>query len=196
MRAKEFLPEAPTNLGGALRSMALQQKAAKTTGQLDPNAAKTGQGTQGTQGSVSATQTTTGGQQTAQPTQTNTASTAPAKPGVMGSFISGLTGGKASSIGGMAKNAAASAGNKLGMRQTTAALQSDLDNPQSLADLNKPGTLDQAMSVQQGQTLDIPNFGQVKITKTGPQGLELDTSKVPGLGLPKVTINPKDLLKK
>jgi hypothetical protein len=193
MRAKEFLPEAPTNLGGALRSMALQQKAAKTTGQLDPNAAKTGQGTQGTQGSVSATQTTTGGQQTA---QTSTTPAAPAKPGVMGSFISGLTGGKASSIGGMAKNAAASAGNKLGMRQTTAALQSDPNNPQSLADLSKPGTLDQAMSVQQGQTLDIPNFGQVKITKTGPQGLELDTSKVPGLGLPKVTINPKDLLKK
>jgi hypothetical protein len=193
MRAKEFLPEAPTNLAGALRSMALQQKAAKTTGQLDPNAAKTGQGTQGTQGSVSATQATTGGQQTA---QTSTTPAAPAKPGVMGSFISGLTGGKADSLGGIAKNAAASAGNKLGMRQTTAALQSDLNNPQSLADLNKPGTLDQAMSVQQGQTLDIPNFGQVKITKSGPQGLELDTSKVPGLGLPKVTINPKDLLKK
>jgi hypothetical protein len=193
MRAKEFLPEAPTNLAGALRSMALQQKAAKTTGQLDPNAAKTGQGTQGTQGSVSATQATTGGQQTA---QTSTTPAAPAKPGVMGSFISGLTGGKADSLGGIAKNAAASAGNKLGMRQTTAALQSDPNNPQSLADLNKPGTLDQAMSVQQGQTLDIPNFGQVKITKSGPQGLELDTSKVPGLGLPKVTINPKDLLKK
>jgi hypothetical protein len=193
MRAKEFLPEAPANLAGALRSMALQQKAAKTTGQLNPNAAKTGQGTQGTQGSVSATQATTGGQQTA---QTSTTPAAPAKPGVMGSFISGLTGGKADSLGGIAKNAAASAGNKLGMRQTTAALQSDPNNPQSLADLNKPGTLDQAMSVQQGQTLDIPNFGQVKITKSGPQGLELDTSKVPGLGLPKVTINPKDLLKK
>jgi hypothetical protein len=193
MRAKEFLPEAPTNLAGALRSMALQQKAAKTTGQLDPNAAKTGVGTQGTQGSVSATQTTTGGQQTA---QTGTSSAAPEKPGIMGNFISGLTGGKASSIGGMAKNAAASAGNKLGMRQTTAALQSDPNNPQSLADLNKPGALDQAMSVQQGQTLDIPQFGQVKITKSGPQGLELDTSKVPGLGVPKVTINPKDLLKK
>lgn len=193
MRAREFLPEAPTNLAGALRSMALQQKAAKTTGQLDPNAAKTGLGTQGTQGSMSATQTTTGGQQTA---QNGTASTAPEKPGIGSSFISGLTGGKASSIGGIAKNAAASAGNKLGMRQTTAALQSNPNDPQSLADLNKPGALDQAMSVQQGQTLDIPQFGQVKITKSGPQGLELDTSKVPGLGVPKVTINPKDLLKK
>ena len=193
MRAKEFLPEAPTNLAGALRSMALQQKAAKTTGQLDPNAAKTGVGTQGTQGSMGATQTTTGGQQT---TQNGVASTAPQKPGIGASFISGLTGGKADSLGGMAKNAAASAGNKLGMRQTTSALQSDPNNPQSLADLNKPGALDQAMSVQQGQTLDIPQFGQVKITKSGPQGLELDTSKVPGLGVPKVTINPKDLLKK
>ena len=190
MRAKECLPEDPVNLGGALRSMALQQKAAKTTGQLDPNASKTGVGTQGTQGSVGATQTTTGGQQTA---QNGVAGTAPQKPGIGASFISGLTGGKADSLGGMAKNAAASAGNKLGMRQTTAALSND---PNAVADLNKPGALDQAMSVQQGQTLDIPNFGQVKITKTGPQGLELDTSKVPGLGVPKVTINPKDLLKK
>ena len=196
MRAKEFLPEAPTNLAGALRSMALQQKAAKTTGQLDPNAAKTGVGTQGTQGSVSATQTTTGGQQTA-----------PEKPmGIGASFVSGLTGGKSQQLGadgkpiglaGVAKQGASNlAANKLGMRQTTAALQTDPNNPQSLADLNKPGALDQAMSVQQGQTLDIPQFGQVKITKTGPQGLELDTSKVPGLGVPKVTINPKDLLKK
>jgi hypothetical protein len=47
-----------------------------------------------------------------------------------------------------------------------------------------------------GQTIKLPNVGDIKVVKSGPQGIELDTSKAPTIGVPKITLDPRDLLKK
>jgi hypothetical protein len=52
------------------------------------------------------------------------------------------------------------------------------------------------MALKPGQTIDLPNVGKIKVTKSGPQGIELDTSQAASIGVPKLTLNPKDLLQK
>lgn len=41
-----------------------------------------------------------------------------------------------------------------------------------------------------GQEIDFPGLGRIKVLRSTPAGLELDTSKVPNLQLPKITIDP------
>lgn len=188
MRAREFLlKEAEPTLADALRAAAAQQQAAQQPkiGQpADPNAVKQAVGAQPAQGSASPTQVTPGG-------------TPPAanKPmGIGQSFISGLTKGKADSLGGVAgmakqgiKNVAA---NQLGMKNTVAAM----GQPRTQTPMQKPEELGAAL--KPGQTIDLPNVGKIKVTKSGPQGIELDTSQAASIGVPKLTLNPKDLLQK
>lgn len=191
MKIQELL-EAGPNLADALRAAAEKQMQAsqpKMGQPVDPNAVKQAQGTQGTAGTTAPTQATTGGTQTPQN----------GVKGIGASFVSGLTKGKADSLGGMAtmakqgiKNVAA---NQLGMKNTVAAL--DKNAPQSAqqpAQIEKPEDL--GMALKAGSMIDLPNVGKVKVVKSGPQGIELDTSQAPSIGIPKLTLNPKDLLQR
>jgi hypothetical protein len=81
------------------------------------------------------------------------------------------------------------AANQLGMKNTVAAV-----NGQQSAPIEDPNEL--GMAFKPGQTIDLPNVGKIKVTKSGPQGIELDTSQAASIGLPKLTLNPKDLLQK
>lgn len=177
MRIQELLETGP-NLADALRAAAINQMQAGQP--KDPNALKQTQSTQGTQGTASPTQATTGGTKTAQN----------GVKGIGQSFISGLTKGKADTLGGMVKQGAKNvAANQLGLKNTVAALGSTKpDQMQDPADLG--------MSLKAGQTIDLPNVGKIKVTRSTPQGIELDTSQAPSLGIPKLSLNPKDLLKR
>ena len=44
----------------------------------------------------------------------------------------------------------------------------------------------------QGQDIELPQLGKVKVNRVTPNEIELDTSKT-GLGVPKVKLNPRDL---
>ncbi len=192
MRIQELLETGPS-LADALRAAAekqMQSNQPKIGQPTDPNAVKQGVGTQTAQGTAAPTQATPGG--------TKTTQTAP--KGIVGSFVSGLTKGKADSLGGVAgmakqgiKNVAA---NQLGMKNTVAALDkmSAPKSAQQPAQLQNPEDL--GMSLKPGNTVDLPNVGKIKVTKNTPQGIELDTSQAPSIGLPKLTLNPKDLLQK
>jgi hypothetical protein len=188
MRAREFLREAQPNLADALRAAAEQQKTAqqpKIGQQTNPNAVQQPAGTQGTQSSTAPTQTPTPGA---------------TKPmGIGASFAAGLTKGKSQQLGpdgkplglaGVAKQGVKNiAANQLGMKNTVAAV-----NGQPAAPIEDPNEL--GMAFKPGQTIDLPNVGKIKVTKSGPQGIELDTSQAASIGLPKLTLNPKDLLQK
>ena len=201
MRANEFVfREANNSLGDALRAMAQQQQAQKP-GQKNLNATQAPVGTQGTQSSVAPTQATSGGTQTPQNGTQQTPQTpagAPTKPGVLGSFISGISGGKADSLGGLAKQGAVSAAQKAGLGQTVSAVGQALSPdkiPTGKSNIfAKPAEVGAAF--KPGQVIKLPNVGDIKVGRVGPQGIELDTSKAPSIGVPKLTINPKDLLRK
>jgi hypothetical protein len=189
MRIQELLETGPS-LADALRAAAEKQMQAnqpKIGQPQDPNAVKQGVGTQTAQGTAAPTQVTPGG--------TQTGATKPA--GIGQKFISGLTNGKADSLGGvadMAKQGAKNiAANQLGMKNTVAA-PGKTSSAQQPAQIQKPGDL--GMAIKPGNTINLPNVGKVKVTKSGPQGIELDTSQAPGIGIPKLTLNPKDLLQK
>ena len=188
MKIQELLENAP-NLADALRAAAEQQMQAgapKVGQQTNPNAMKQPAGTQGTQSSTAPTQTPTAGAK---------------KPlGIGASFVSGLTKGQSQQIdpktgkklglSGVAKQGVKDfASDQLGMKNTVAAVSSQ--QPDQIQD---PGDL--GMALKPGQTIDLPNVGKIKVTKSGPQGIELDTSQAASIGLPKLTLNPKDLLKK
>jgi hypothetical protein len=191
MRAREFIiKEDSPSLGDAIRAAALKQANTPQLGQ-DPNAVKQPSGSQSSQGTVPPGSATTGG------TQTPQAANKPA--GIGASFISGLTKGKASSIGGMGdlakqgvKNFAA---NKLGMTNTVGAINNTSSDPIAA---NKAMAAPQNANIAftPGQTIKLPNVGDIKVVKSGPQGIELDTSKAPTIGVPKITLDPRDLLKK
>jgi hypothetical protein len=189
MRAREFLREAEPNLADALRAAAEQQKAAqqpKIGQQTNPNAVQQPAGTQGTQSSTAPAQTQPAGAK---------------KPlGIGAAFAAGLTKGKSQQIdpntgepmglGGVAKQGAKNfAANQLGMKGTVSALSGQ--QPEPIEDPTELG-----MAFKPGQTIDLPNVGKIKVTKSGPQGIELDTSQAAAIGLPKLTLNPRDLLQK
>jgi len=188
MKIQELLENAP-NLADALRAAAEKQMQAgmpKVGQQTNPNAMKQPAGTQGTQGSTAPTQTPTAGAK---------------KPlGIGASFVAGLTKGKSQQVDpntgktlgltGVAKQGAKNfATNQLGMKGTVNALSSQ--QPDQIQDPEDLG-----MSLKAGQTIDLPNVGKIKVTKSGPQGIELDTSQAASIGIPKLTLDPKDLLKR
>lgn len=171
MRAREFIKEAPgPNLANALMAVALQQKQKAQQAKMgqEPNKDTQAQGSVGSQ-----------------PT-TVTPSTQPEKPlGAGGSFISGLTGGKASSLGDLANIGIAKGANAMGMNKTASGIAGAFGKPEELG-----------ANVQAGQTLDVPDLGKIVITKSGPQGIEIDASQAPKLGVKKMTVDPKTLMKK
>jgi len=195
MRAREFLREVGPNLADALRAAAEKQMQAgqpKLGQPTDPNAVKQPAGTQGAQGTAAPAQATTGG--------TKTAQNGVQKPlGIGASFAAGLTKGKSQQLGpdgkplglsGVAKQGAKNfAANQLGLKGTVNAIDS-----QTPAQIQNPADL--GMSLKAGQTIDLPNVGKIKVTKSSPQGIELDTSQAQSLGVPKLTLNPKDLLQR
>jgi hypothetical protein len=188
MKIQELLENAP-NLADALRAAAEKQMQAgmpKVGQQTNPNAVQQPGGTQGTQGSTAPTQTPTAGAK---------------KPlGIGASFAAGLTKGKSQQIDpntgktlgltGVAKQGAKNfATNQLGMKGTVNALSGQ--QPEPIEDPTELG-----MAFKPGQTIDLPNVGKIKVTKSGPQGIELDTSQAAAIGLPNLTLNPRDLLQK
>lgn len=196
MRAKEFLVReaGQDSLGNALRSMMAQAQKNQQAQSKDLNATQKPQSAQGTQGTVAPNQAASGGNQTP---QNGTAKVASGPAGVASNFISGMTGGKASSLGGvkdMAKQGVKDfAANTLKMPNTVSAASGAA--PTGVF-AKQPTPAELSAAFKAGNSFDIPNVGKVTVTKAGPQGLELDTSKAPSLGVPKVTVNPKDLLKK
>lgn len=186
------LLEADLNLADALRAAAEEQRAAQQpgTGQsADPNAVQQSAGTQGTQGTANPSQVTPGG-------ASATSDAAKKSMGIGASFAAGLTKGKSQKLGldgkpiglsGVAKQGVKNiAANQLGMSNTMAAMGgTPVQKPEELSTAFKPG-----------QTIDLPNVGKIKVTKSGPQGIELDTSQAASIGVPKLTLNPRDLLQR
>lgn len=204
MRAKEFIArEASGSLANMIRQAATSQQK-KPMGQPAPqdrNQMKTGVQPQTSVGSVSPTQASAtqqpgGGTQTP---QDGTNTTAPAKkPGVMGSFISGMTGGQASSLGSLAKMGAARAVGAAGLNSVAGDIdQSRIDKERGMG--NEPPELDprQLMTtLKPGTQLDHPELGKLKINKVTPQGIEIDASQSPELGMGKITLDLKSLAQK
>lgn len=193
MRAKEFVVReaGSETLGNALRAMMSQSQQAKPGQPKDPNATQTPQAAQGAQSAVAPTQATSGGTQTQQPAK---------KPGIVGSFVSGLTGGKATSLGSAVKLGAAKVAGSAGLptaqgdiEQNVANAEYDKRAAQSNAFANPA---DVGAAFKAGQKITLPNVGDITVSRVGPQGVELDTSKAPSIGVPKLTVNPKDLLKR
>lgn len=190
MRAREFILEKGPSLADQLRQAVVAQKG-QQMGQKPPsdtNQMKTGVSSQGTAGSVPASQASAQ-QQPSGGTQTPQDGTKPM--GALGGFISGLTGGKASSLSGLAGVGAATAMQGAGLNKTVDATASVLDkdmsnlSPQQLSTILKPG-----------QQLTHPELGKIKINKVSPQGLEIDTSQSPQLGVKKMNIDLKTLAQK
>lgn len=198
MKIRELF-ETGLNLGDALRAAAEKQMQAgmpKIGQPADPNAVKQPAGTQGAQGTAAPAQATTGGTQTPQ--------NGVKKPlGIGASFAAGLTKGKSQQLGpdgkplglkGVAKQGVKNvAANQLGLKNTVAAINGP-QSTQEPAQLQDPQEL--GMNLKPGSTIDLPNVGKIKVTKSGPQGIELDASQAPSLGVPKLTLNPKDLLQR
>lgn len=197
MRAREFLikEQSPDSLGNALRSLMAQSKSNQQsqTAPKDVNATQQPQGAQGGQGTLAPSQASSSGAQQA-----------PAKPGVLGNFISGLTGGKATSLGSVAKLGAAKVAGGAGLNSVKTDIQQNVADKeyakqagQGQGQSNIFGSpADANIAFKPGQKINLPNVGDITVGKVGPQGIELDTSKAPSIGVPKLTINPKDLLKK
>jgi hypothetical protein len=197
MRAKEFVVReaGSETLGNALRAMMAQSQQAKPGQPKDLNTTKTPQAAQAAQGTVAPSQATSGGTQTAQPAK---------KPGIIGSFTSGLasslTGGQATSLGGAAKLGAAKLAGAAGLKTA----QGDIEQNVANAEYQKrtaqsdvfSNPSDVGAAFKAGQKITLPNVGDITVSRVGPQGVELDTSKAPSIGVPKLTVNPKDLLKK
>jgi hypothetical protein len=195
MRAREFLikEQSPDSLGNALRSLMAQSKSNQQsqTAPKDVNATQQPQGAQGTQGALAPAQASSSGAQAA-----------PAKPGIVGSFISGLTGGKATSLGSAAKLGAAKVAGGAGLNSVKTDIQQNVADTEYAKQAGQGQSnifgspADANVAFKPGQKITLPNVGDITVGKVGPQGLELDTSKAPSIGVPKLTINPKDLLKK
>jgi cytoskeletal protein RodZ len=214
MRAREFIYEfAPPGLAGTLKQTidaAKQSQQPQNSQQQNPspNQTKTPSTSQGSQGTANAQQATTGGTQTPQNGLPNTGSpTQPKQPmgqqsspatanqrgpdgkplGVMGGFISGLTGGKANSLGGAAGLAAGKALGGLGMNKTASAIGTAMEKPDQYG--NSPITPQELQTtLKQGSTIKIPGQDDFKVGKIDNTGIELTGNK-----LGKVKVDLKSL---
>lgn len=207
MRAKEFLREAQPALADVLKAAISSAKPKTPTTPSNPNQIGSGQGSQGGTGPQSATQagaqqTPAGGTQTQQNGVAQTPSTSGTQqqqqPGVLGSFISGMTGGKASSLGSLAKLGGSSVAQGAGL----GSVANQLDKSRWDAEAGKgqlPPGVDAktaATTLKPGTELDVPQLGKIKVNKVTPQGIELDTSKAPTIGVRNMTVDLKSLAKK
>lgn len=210
MRAREFIHEfAPPGLAGALKQTidAAKQSQQSTQQQTQqnptPNQTKTPTAPQGAQGTADAKTATTGGTQTPQnglPTtgippqqkqpmgqQTPQQAQQPAqgdKPlGIGGAFLSGLTGGKATSLKGVAGLAAGKALGGLGMDKTRSALGAAMSGGE-----HDPTPQELQTTLKQGSTIKIPGQDDFKVGKIDNTGVELTGNK-----LGKVKVDLKSL---
>jgi len=173
MRAKEFIFEFDTTLSSKIKQAVASQQPQQGSGiNTNPNQSKTPAPTQGTVGSANAQQATPGGTQTPQTD----------KPGVVGSFISGLTGGKASSVGGLAGLGAAKAMGAAGLNKTAGAIGNAMG--QELV----PTTQQLQTTLKQGSQIKIPGMDDFKVGKIDNTGIELTGTK-----LGKIKVDPKTL---
>jgi hypothetical protein len=187
MRAKEFIFELDTTLSSKIKqAIATQQQpqqAPGTTPQPNPNQAKTPTGTQGATGTANAQQATPGGTQTPQtpPTQQ------PPKPiGAGGAFLSGLTGGKASSLGSVAKMGASTLAKGAGLNSVAGAVDANRQNAEQdkLADQGiqaptpAPTAQDLQTTLKQGSQIKIPGTDDFTVGKIDNTGVELTGKKL------------------
>jgi len=177
MRAKEFIFEFDTTLSSKIKQAVASQQPQQGSGiNTNPNQSKTPAPTQGTVGSANAQQATPGGTQTP---QTN-------KPGVVGSFISGLTGGNATSVGGLAGLGAAKAMGAAGLNKTAGAIGNAMG--QEPAAGPAPTTQQLQTTLKQGSQIKIPGMDDFKVGKIDNTGIELTGTK-----LGKIKVDPKTL---
>ncbi len=205
MRAKEFIvSERSGSLANMIRQAVTSQQG-KQMGQpapKDTNQLKTGINPQSSVGSVSPSQASAvqqpgGGTQTPQDGTTTTAPQAK-KPGIVGSFIKGVTGGQASSLGSLAKMGAAKVAGGAGLGSVQSQIdQNRVDKEVGMG--NEPeqvDTRDLMTTLKPGTQLDHPELGKLKINKITPQGVEIDASQSPELGMGKITLDLKSLAQK
>jgi hypothetical protein len=198
MRAKEFIGEKTGSLANMIRQAVVAQQG-QQMGQppaADKNQMKTGIQPQQSQGSqaptqASASQTPSGGTQTP---QNGTQPTQQSKPGVLGSFISGLTGGKANSLTTLGQLGAANLAGGAGLGSVKTSIdqsrQQNLSNPM---DPEKIDPRELQTTLKPGTQLKHPELGNIKVNRITPQGIELDTSQSKQIGAKKITLDLKSL---
>ena len=177
MRAKEFIFEFDTTLSSKIKQAVASQQPQQGSGiNPNPNQSKTPAPTQGTVSSANAQQATPGGTQTPQPADQQK------KPGVVGSFISGLTGGQATSVGGLAGMGAAKAMGAVGLNKTAGAIGNAMGQEPA------PTTQQLQTTLKQGSQIKIPGMDDFKVGKIDNTGIELTGTK-----LGKIKVDPKTL---
>jgi hypothetical protein len=169
----------------------------------NPNQAKTPASTTGATGTADAKNATPGGTQTPQPApgtppeqkqqmgQAPAPGQAPAQPsapgqkppGVLGSFISGMTGGKASSVGGLAGMGAAKAMGGLGLNKTAGAIGAAMSGSDQV-----PTTQQLQTTLKPGAEVKVPGMDDFKVGKIDNTGIELTGNK-----FGKIKVDPKTL---
>jgi len=171
----------------------------------NPNQTKTPASTTGATGTADAKNATPGGTQTPQPApgtppeQKQQMGQSPAQaqqsapgqppapgqkgPGVLGSFISGMTGGKASSVGGLAGMGAAKAMGGLGLNKTAGAIGSAMSGNDQV-----PTTQDLQTTLKPGAEVKVPGMDDFKVGKIDNTGIELTGAK-----FGKIKVDPKTL---
>jgi len=187
MRAREFIFELDTTLSSkikqAVASQQQPQQAPGTTPQPNPNQAKTPTSTTGATGTANAQQATPGGTQTPQATQT----TQQPKPmGIGGAFLSGLTGGKASSLGSVAKMGASAIAKGAGLNSVAGAIDDNRANAEQdklasqgiQAPTKAPTAQDLQTTLKQGSQIKIPGTDDFTVGKIDNAGIELTGKKL------------------
>jgi hypothetical protein len=187
MRSREFIYELDTTLSSKIKqAIATQQQpqqAPGTTPQPNPNQAKTPTSTTGATGTANAQQATPGGTQAPQTPSTQQ----PTKPmGAGGAFLSGLTGGKASSLGGVAKMGASSLAKGAGLNSVAGAVDANRQgaeqNKLSAMGIQSPTQTPTAQELQttlkQGSQIKIPGTDDFTIGKIDNTGVELTGRKL------------------
>jgi len=171
----------------------------------NPNQTKTPASTTGATGTADAKNATPGGTQTPQPApgtspeQKQQMGQSPAQaqqsapgqpsapgqkpPGVLGSFISGMTGGKASSVGGLAGMGAAKAMGGLGLNKTAGAIGAAMSGSDQV-----PTTQDLQTTLKPGAEVKVPGMDDFKVGKIDNTGIELTGAK-----FGKIKVDPKTL---
>ena len=205
MRAREFIYEfAPPGLAGTLKQTidaAKQSQQPQNSQQQNPspNQTKTPSTSQGSQGTANAQQATTGGTQTPQNGLPNTGSpTQPKQPmgqqpaqqtaqpaqqggkpmGAGAAFLSGLTGGKATSLGGVAKLGGAALARGANMNNVAGQIdQSRWDAESKAAADRAPTTQELQQTLKPGSQLKVPGMDDFKVGKIDNTGIELTGNK-------------------
>lgn len=167
----------------------------------NPNQAKTPASTTGATGTADAKNATPGGTQTPQPApgtppeQKQQMGQAPGQPpaqpsapgqkppGVLGSFISGMTGGKATSVGGLAGLGTAKAMGGLGLNKTTGAIGAAMSGSDQV-----PTTQQLQTTLKPGAEVKVPGMDDFKVGKIDNTGIELTGNK-----FGKIKVDPKTL---